>query len=268
MKVSLLIVSGPHQGEAVPVTVSPFLIGRDASCHLRPATSVVSKKHCGIILRDEKVFIADYGSTNGTLVGDLVLRKSETEVEDGVSVTVARYGPLEFKVQIEQSQGLNDDPRLPREHSDSPPLFKVQPDEAPPIPARAPTQPVQHPAARIVPPPAPPARPIPANVSDYDSESIAALLLRSDPGADDDLPECGTMKIIGSSPAAEDCNPDDENENRAAEILHNAKPDPNAKKGGPTPEEMSSAANELLGKLRRAAKPPPGCRFLSSPPES
>jgi predicted component of type VI protein secretion system len=266
MKVSLQITSGPRQGEVIPVTVSPFLIGRDAACHLRPATSVVSKKHCGIILRDGKVFVADYGSTNGTLVGDLVLRKSETEVEDGVAVMVARYGPLEFTVQIAAGVEGNNGGAA------SAPRFKVDPGEASPTPARGPTQPVQHPAARLVPPPAAPPvpqpapRPAPVSASDDDSESIAALLLRSDPGAADDLPECGTMKIIGAPPSEDGSNADDEN--KAAEILHNAKPDPNAKKGNPTPEEMSNAANELLSKLRRAAKPPPGCRFLSSPPES
>ena len=70
MKVSLVVASGVHQGKVIPITGSQFFIGRDAQCHLRPASQAISKRHCGVLVRDGKVYIKDYGSTNGTTVND------------------------------------------------------------------------------------------------------------------------------------------------------------------------------------------------------
>ncbi len=255
MKVSLLIASGPHQGEIVPVTNSPFLIGRDAGCNLRPATSVVSKKHCAIVLRDGKVTIVDYGSTNGTFVGNVVLRNREIELEDGAFVTVARYGPLEFTVQIKQEQELHLGTALPGVGSKTLSRVNVASGEMPVTQMRAKTQSVEQPMERVVPQVEQSSpKPVPPSYSDEDSESIAALLLRSDPG--DALPEGCTFKITGSSASDED------NENIAAAILLEGQADTNAKKAT-SAEEMSNAANELLLKLRRTSTPPPGCRFLT-----
>jgi len=45
------------------------------------------------------VFVKDYGSTNGTLVNDELVKGIEVVVDDGASV---KLGPLDFKVRIEQ----------------------------------------------------------------------------------------------------------------------------------------------------------------------
>ena len=53
MRLSLLVLTpGKWEGKSVPVTVSPFLIGRDPQCHLRPASQAISKLHCAVIVRD------------------------------------------------------------------------------------------------------------------------------------------------------------------------------------------------------------------------
>lgn len=101
MKVSLVVASGTHQGKVVPIATSQFLIGREPQCNLRPASQAISKKHCGILTRDGKIFVVDYGSTNGTLVNDVVIRDEEVEVEDGTHVMV---GPLDFRIRIEQDE--------------------------------------------------------------------------------------------------------------------------------------------------------------------
>ena len=44
---SLVVASGPHEGRAIPL-VLPFVIGRAAGCHLRPASALVSHEHCRI----------------------------------------------------------------------------------------------------------------------------------------------------------------------------------------------------------------------------
>ena len=99
MKVSLVVASGAHEGKVIAITGSQFLIGRDSQCNLRPASQAISKQHCGILVRNGQVFVKDYGSTNGTLVNDELVKGIEVVVDDGASV---KLGPLDFKVRIEQ----------------------------------------------------------------------------------------------------------------------------------------------------------------------
>ena len=68
MKVTLVVASGVHEGKVIQLTSPQFLIGRDAQCHLRPASQAISKRHCGLFVRDGKVYVKDLGSTNGTTV--------------------------------------------------------------------------------------------------------------------------------------------------------------------------------------------------------
>jgi pSer/pThr/pTyr-binding forkhead associated (FHA) protein len=97
MKVSLVVAQGVHNGKVIPVGAAQFLIGRDPHCNLRPASPAISKQHCGILVRDGKVFVVDYGSTNGTSVnGEPVA--GEREVADGDQL---KAGPLEFVIKVE-----------------------------------------------------------------------------------------------------------------------------------------------------------------------
>ena len=71
MKVSLVVMSdGKAKGQAIPVTLPQFVIGRDPQCQLRPASPVISKRHCALLVRGEQVFVRDFESTNGTFVND------------------------------------------------------------------------------------------------------------------------------------------------------------------------------------------------------
>src|SRR6266700_4837156 len=71
MKVGLeVLTAGKSEGKVIPITLSQFVIGRDPQCHLRPASALISKRHCAVIQRDGKAFIRDFGSTNGTFVND------------------------------------------------------------------------------------------------------------------------------------------------------------------------------------------------------
>ncbi|HEX4607682.1 MAG TPA: FHA domain-containing protein, partial [Urbifossiella sp.] len=56
MKVSLVVASGVHQGKAIPIVGPQFIIGRDPTCQLRPASQAVSKQHCAVLVRDGKVY--------------------------------------------------------------------------------------------------------------------------------------------------------------------------------------------------------------------
>jgi pSer/pThr/pTyr-binding forkhead associated (FHA) protein len=99
MKLSLVVVTaGKMRGRAVPVRRSPFLIGRDDGCHLRPSSSEVSRQHCAILLRGARAFVRDLDSTNGTRInGEFLV--GETELRDYDRLTI---GPLHFNVRLER----------------------------------------------------------------------------------------------------------------------------------------------------------------------
>jgi predicted component of type VI protein secretion system len=131
MKLSLVVAQGVHTGKVIPITTTDFVIGRDPQCQLRPASPAVSKQHCGIAVRDGKVFVRDCGSTNGTFVnGEQVA--AEREVKSGDRL---RVGPLEFDVKVETGAPA------------AKPAQPAQP-AAKPAPARAPVaKPAPTPAA-------------------------------------------------------------------------------------------------------------------------
>lgn len=97
MKVSLVVAQGVHAGKSIPITTPQFLIGRDPQCNLRPASPAISKQHCGIFIREGRVFVQDYGSTNGTSInGEAFTGEREVANDD-----LLKVGPLEFTVKIE-----------------------------------------------------------------------------------------------------------------------------------------------------------------------
>ena len=98
MKLSLVVMTpGAQEGKALEIKLAQFVIGRDPQCQLRPASPVISKRHCALIQRDSKVFIRDFDSTNGTFVNDRQI-KGEVEVKNG---DVLKAGPLLFRVQVD-----------------------------------------------------------------------------------------------------------------------------------------------------------------------
>src|SRR5262249_35864056 len=99
MKLSLLVSQGKAEGKVIPITVPQFIIGRDPQCHLRPASSLISKRHCAILIRNGVVYIRDFNSTNGTVLNDQPV-KGERELRNDDNLKV---GPLSFIVRIEAS---------------------------------------------------------------------------------------------------------------------------------------------------------------------
>ena len=98
MQVNLVVATGIHQGKQIPIPGDQFIIGRDPSCQLRPASQMVSKQHCAFVIKDERVYLKDFGSTNGTFVNeDQLPANSVLEIKPGDRVKV---GPLDFTVQF------------------------------------------------------------------------------------------------------------------------------------------------------------------------
>src|SRR5438105_4003689 len=104
MKLSLVVITpGKMEGKSIPVTLSQFLIGRDPQCQLRPASAMISKRHCAILIKGGKVFVRDFGSTNGTFVNDDPI-KGERQIQNE---DLLKVGPLLFRVALETSTPVN-----------------------------------------------------------------------------------------------------------------------------------------------------------------
>jgi pSer/pThr/pTyr-binding forkhead associated (FHA) protein len=98
MKLSLVVMTpGKMEGKSIPVTLSQFLIGRDQQCQLRPASALISKRHCAVLIRGERAFVRDFDSTNGTSLNDQPV-KGEAEIRNNDHL---KLGPLDFRVVLE-----------------------------------------------------------------------------------------------------------------------------------------------------------------------
>ena len=96
MEVNLIVANGKLMGKKIPVASSKFLIGRGEECNLRPQSSMVSRKHCVILVERDSAAIEDLGSTNGTFVNDERLAERR-QLNNGDRIKV---GMLELEVQL------------------------------------------------------------------------------------------------------------------------------------------------------------------------
>lgn len=95
MVVQLVVATGNRAGQVIPVSTEKFIIGRAVDCHLKPASELISRYHCAILVSDG-VLVRDLGSRNGVRVnGDKI--NAEQKVSNGDKLTI---GPLEFYVRI------------------------------------------------------------------------------------------------------------------------------------------------------------------------
>jgi pSer/pThr/pTyr-binding forkhead associated (FHA) protein len=113
MKASLLVTQGAHKGREIPIAVSPFVIGRDPQCHLRPTNPLISRRHCALLLQSGKLIARDFGSTNGTLVNDRRIQ-GEQELHNDDRL---RLDTLVLVVRIETGASLEQSGASPRERS-------------------------------------------------------------------------------------------------------------------------------------------------------
>jgi pSer/pThr/pTyr-binding forkhead associated (FHA) protein len=101
MRAKLVIARGSSKGKEFDITGAQFVIGRAAGCNLRPQSDAISRQHCALFNKDEKVIVKDLGSRNGTVLNGEKLTKSE-ELRTGDELQV---GPLHFHVVLMNDQG-------------------------------------------------------------------------------------------------------------------------------------------------------------------
>jgi predicted component of type VI protein secretion system len=109
---------GKMKGKTIPINLSQFLIGRDKQCQLRPASPLVSNRHCALQIRGNKVFVRDFESTNGTFVNDKRV-KGETEIHNQDSLQI---GPMMFQVGIEIAAAGSPEPTSSTSNKSAPPV--------------------------------------------------------------------------------------------------------------------------------------------------
>ena len=108
MQVSLKVVGGKNDGREIKISVPEFIIGRGEQAHLRPASDLVSRKHCAVRLRDGKVVIEDLGSRNCTFInGKTIDQPHVVQIGD-----VLRVGRLQFEVVLDHAKPGNKKPKI------------------------------------------------------------------------------------------------------------------------------------------------------------
>lgn len=95
MQATLIVVGGVHNGKKIPLTVADFLIGRDATCHLRPNSKDVELQHCVLRARDDLLYLHDGG--RGTRCNGRWLIGGELQLLDGDKLQI---GPLTFQLAL------------------------------------------------------------------------------------------------------------------------------------------------------------------------
>ena len=89
----LVEIYGPSLGRTVLLEGSIATLGRAADCDLVLELDNVSRQHCAVHARGDKLFVRDAGSTNGTFVNDDEL-KGERLLRAG---DILRLGSVVFK---------------------------------------------------------------------------------------------------------------------------------------------------------------------------
>jgi pSer/pThr/pTyr-binding forkhead associated (FHA) protein len=265
MKVSLVVASGAHQGKVIAITGPQFLIGRDAQCHLRPASQAISKHHCGVMVRDGQVYVKDLGSTNGTLVNDVLIKAEEVLVANGSNLKI---GPLDFTIRIELPSPKPDGTPLPADTPEtSAALAAVKAATSAVANKGAPTRDATpNPAKKA----AKPTTPTSAKEGSVSSGSKEAAALKTPPQKSDGSSE--SLSLSSNLTHNEDddkmaamlLNMEDEKVPDGSTVVELPAVDAQGKpiqpteaakpKQAQTREEMSSAASDLLRKMMRRPK--------------
>jgi predicted component of type VI protein secretion system len=262
MKVSLVVASGAHQGKVIPVVGTQFVIGRDPQCHLRPASQAVSKQHCAIVISDGVVTLKDFGSTNGSILNDTLVKGEERELKNNDSVKV---GPLDFTIRIEMSAMPADGTPLPDMNPEATAALAA-------VKAATSSAATATSTRNATPAPKPPARPNPATKPGTKESPALKSGSKESPAL-----KSGSKE----SPALEPSSPPqdgghDENDRLAAmllglddeevpggstvvdmpivDLLKEAEAKAAAEKKPVTKEDSSNAASELLRKYMRRPK--------------
>ncbi|MGE3263450.1 MAG: FHA domain-containing protein [Bacteriovoracia bacterium] len=86
MNVKLLVIAGPNRGATYFLHDGENVLGRGTEASIVLASTQVSKKHCAIVCNGARAEIADVGSSNGTFVNGVQVKKRLLANHDRISV--------------------------------------------------------------------------------------------------------------------------------------------------------------------------------------
>lgn len=69
----LIIFSGKMKGQRLILPDREVIVGRDEACHMRIASSLISRRHCALKGATNGVWVRDLESQNGTYVNDVAI---------------------------------------------------------------------------------------------------------------------------------------------------------------------------------------------------
>jgi pSer/pThr/pTyr-binding forkhead associated (FHA) protein len=115
MAVVLIIQTGKHKGRKILFPPDgTLLIGRDAECHLRLASTDVSRRHCELSNTENGVVVKDLGSRNGTFIDGFLI--SETAALNPGSIL--KVGNIEFALPGKRPEPSGQKPKSVDDTSD------------------------------------------------------------------------------------------------------------------------------------------------------
>ncbi len=90
---SIIIVSGPNEGDFYPLGTRTMVAGRDAACPIQILDELVSRKHLRVSFAqaDNRYHAMDMKSANGVLINGRHLEE-ETVLEDGDMLEIGNSG--------------------------------------------------------------------------------------------------------------------------------------------------------------------------------
>lgn len=135
MKLGLLVLTaGKQEGKLLEIKQAQFLVGRDPQCQLRPASPMISKRHCAVLIKGERAFIRDFGSTNGTYLNEERV-EGERELKNDDQLKI---GPIHFAVRLEVTKPSETPPPATKAAATTKPAAKSV--DATPIPPAKPAK--------------------------------------------------------------------------------------------------------------------------------
>jgi hypothetical protein len=85
----LHVLNGPEMGQVFELKDAPTYVGRSEDNDIQIENKTVSRRHLRIVRRENKFFVTDLQSENGTFIGgNLIPPGLEVEVEEGRSITM------------------------------------------------------------------------------------------------------------------------------------------------------------------------------------
>ncbi len=106
----LIIQSGKLRGKRLVLPDKEVFIGRDEDCHVRLASSLISRKHCALRNSPEGLWVRDLNSQNGTIVNDvpitepLLLKAGDILQVGAVLFQVPVQRPMVEAVPVKKSE--------------------------------------------------------------------------------------------------------------------------------------------------------------------